>query len=111
MHNGANHFAALQHAARHIVGAGDQFAAGATAHAVVRYRGLPLANTPLDYWVIDAADTVIASGSGVTDASGVLPIALPGQYVGQAVNIVLNNLGADMSTAGRIRHQQVVTVT
>ena len=79
--------------------------------ATLRYRGAALASTRVDYWVIEQGDTVIASGSQTTDSSGALTISVPSQYVGQKVNVVVNNLASDMATAGKIQHQQVVTVT
>lgn len=79
--------------------------------ATLRYRGAALASTRVDYWVIEQGDTVIASGSQTTDSSGALMISVPSQYVGQKVNVVVNNLASDMATAGKIQHQQVVTVT
>ncbi len=79
--------------------------------ATLRYRGAALASTRVDYWVIEQGDTVIASGSQTTDSSGALTISVPSQYVGQKVNVVVNNLASDMATAGKIHHQRVVTVT
>lgn len=86
-------------------------AAFGTVTATLRYRGAALASTQVDYWVIEQGDTVIASGSQTTDSSGALTISVPSQYVGQKVNVVVNNLASDMATAGKIQHQQVVTVT
>lgn len=84
------------------------FTLGAVTSVVLRYRGRTLGDTAIDYWVISSADVVIAAGASVTDANGVLRLILPSEYAGQKVNVVLNNLGSDMSTVGRIQHQQVV---
>jgi len=70
----------------------------------------PLAGYTLDYWIISSADTLIASGTGTTDSSGTLTLRVSSAYSGQDVLVVVNNLGADMDTAGKINGQQVVTV-
>ncbi len=82
----------------------------ATAAPSFTKSGGPLANTELDYWVIGADDEPITWGSGTTDADGVLSIQLDVSHVGESVNVVVNNLKADMSTAGKIHGQKVVTV-
>ena len=73
-------------------------------------RAEPLAGYELDYWIISSADTLIASGTGTTDSSGTLTLRVSSAYSGQDVLVVVNNLDADMSTAGKINGQQVVTV-
>ena len=73
-------------------------------------RGSPLAGYSLDYWIISAADALITSGTAVTDSNGAFSVTVPEQYIGQSVLVVINNLGSDMDTAGKIQHQQVVTV-
>ena len=82
----------------------------ATAAPRFTKSGGPLANTELDYWVIGVDDEPITWGSGTTDADGVLSIRLDVSHVGESVNVVVNNLKADMSTAGKIHQQKVVTV-
>lgn len=72
--------------------------------------GVPLPLLALDYWIINSADAVIASGTATTDADGILSITLSAGYTGQTVNVVVNNLGLDMSTAGKVQGQKVVTV-
>lgn len=84
---------------------------GATAAATWRNKTGALAGVALDYWVIDAADQLIASGSTTTDASGAMVIYLPQRYVGDSVTVIVNNLAEDMEPSGRIHGQQVVTVT
>lgn len=81
------------------------------ARPTIKRSGSVLASTDLDYWVIDSTDEVIASGSGTTDSSGVLSIALDADYSGETVNVVVNNLSSDMSTAGKIQGQFVVVVS
>ena len=73
-------------------------------------RAEPLAGYELDYWIISSADTLIASGTGTTDSSGTLTLRVSSAYSGQDVLVVVNNLDADMSTVGKIKGQQVVTV-
>ena len=72
--------------------------------------GSPLAGYSLDYWIISAADALITSGTAVTDSNGAFSVTVPEQYIGQSVLVVINNLGSDMGTAGKINGQQVVTV-
>jgi len=72
--------------------------------------GSPLAGYSLDYWIISAADVLITSGTAVTDSNGAFSVTVPEQYIGQSVLVVINNLESDMGTAGKIQHQQVVTV-
>lgn len=72
--------------------------------------GRPIAGLELDYWIINSADEVIARGTATTDADGILSITLSAGYTGQKVNVVVNNLGLDMSTAGKVQKQYVVVV-
>jgi hypothetical protein len=72
--------------------------------------GNPLASTALDYWVISSTDALITNGNATTSASGVLVITVPNSYTGQKVLVVMNNVGSDMLTAGKIRGQQVAVV-
>lgn len=105
---GGSYFAGDQFGGRHF------YAGGASATGRVRsywaFGGRAFANRSLDYWVIDSLDTVIASGSGTTDASGWLEMTVPTRYSGQSVLVVVNNLGADMDTSGKAQGQQVTTV-
>ena len=73
--------------------------------------GVALANTALDYWVINSDDVLIASGNATTNLSGVMTAAVPGDYVGQSVLVVMNNLDSGMSTTGRVHSQAVVVVS
>lgn len=70
----------------------------------------PLAGYTLDYWIISSTDTLITSGSGVTDASGDLTVRISSAYSGQRVLVVVNNLDEDLTTTGKVRGQQVATV-
>ncbi len=66
--------------------------------------------TTFDYWIINADDELIASGTVTTDADGLLGITLSAGYAGQTVNVVVNNLAQDMNTAGKWQKQFVVTI-
>lgn len=81
------------------------------ARPTIKRSGSILASTALDYWVIGSDDELITRGSGTTDSGGVLSIALDAQYSGETVNVVVNNLSDDMSTAGKIQGQFVVVVS
>lgn len=81
------------------------------ARPTIKRSGSILASTALDYWVIGSDDALITNGSGTTDSSGVLSVALDAQYSGETVNVVVNNLSDDMSTAGKIQGQFVVVVS
>lgn len=74
-------------------------------------RGVPFANQSLDYLVQVADDSIIASGTGSTDALGVLTIEVGAQYVGLPVVVSVDNIGSDMGTAGRVWGKAKVTVT
>lgn len=63
-----------------------------------------------DYWIINADDELIASGTATTGTDGVLGITLSAGYTGQKVNVVVNNLAQDMNTAGKWQKQFVVTI-
>jgi hypothetical protein len=84
--------------------------APATISIPITRAGVPLALLALDYWIINSADEVIASGTATTDADGILSITLSAGYSGESVNVVVNNLGLDMSTAGKVQKQYVVVV-
>ena len=66
--------------------------------------------TTFDYWIINADDELIASGTATTGTDGVLGITLSAGYTGQKVNVVVNNLAQDMNTAGKWQKQFVVTI-
>lgn len=66
--------------------------------------------TTFDYWIINADDELIASGTVTTGTDGVLGITLSAGYAGQTVNVVVNNLAQDMNTAGKWQKQFVVTI-
>lgn len=82
----------------------------ATITIPITRAGVPLALLALDYWIINSADEVIASGTTTTDADGILSITISAGYSGEKVNVVVNNLGLDMSTAGKVQKQYVVVV-
>lgn len=63
-----------------------------------------------DYWIIDALDELITSGSAVTNAAGYINTTISNTYAGQKVLVVINNLAYDMETSGRFHAQFVVTV-
>ena len=63
-----------------------------------------------DYWIINADDELIASGTATTGTDGVLGITLSAGYTGQKVCVVVNNLAQDMDTAGKWQKQFVVTI-
>lgn len=75
-----------------------------------RQAGVALASTAIDYWIINSADELIASGSTTTSGVGAMTVAVPGQYVGQSVLVVMNNLDSGMTTAGKIHSQTVAVV-
>lgn len=74
-------------------------------------KGLPLAGLTIDYWIISSDDELIKSGTVTTDSTGTFSVAVSPDYVGESVNVVMNNLAQDMSTAGKVQGQQVVIVT
>lgn len=107
-HWGADHFAPT-----HFYGGGAGAIGGVVSTSWRRTRSgrtEPLAGYSLDYWVIDANDEVVASGTGTTDSSGRLTFYISQRYIGEDVLVVVNNLASDMDTAGKIKGQQVVTV-
>lgn len=75
-----------------------------------RQAGVALASTAIDYWIINSDDELIASGSTTTSGVGAMTVAVPGQYVGQSVLVVMNNLDSGMTTAGKIHSQTVAVV-
>lgn len=108
----AKQFGAKRFAARVFLGGGSGgTASGATTTVATdwTYGGVALASTTLDYWVISAADQVVASGSATTNGAGRLTVTLPAQYSGDEVLVVVNNVAADMATATRFHGQQVAT--
>lgn len=68
------------------------------------------AGLSLDYWVFNKSDGLIASGTKTADADGSISISVPSTYVGELVNVAVNNLDSSMSTAGKVHGQKVVTV-
>ena len=107
-HWGADHFAAT-----HFFGGGISSDTGLVVSSWTRTRSgrkEPLAGYSLDYWVIDANDELVESGSGTTDPSGRLIFYIAQRYSGEDVLVAVNNLASDMETAGKINGQQVVTV-
>jgi hypothetical protein len=75
-----------------------------------RSNSAPFANQQLDYFVFTNNDILISSGTSTTNSLGQLELTLPAIYAGQAVLVVVNNLDASMSTAGKVHSQQVITV-
>lgn len=110
MHNSANYFAAHHHAAKHFAGggAGDT---GATVRTYWSKDNRAWANQSVDYFVFSSLDGFVTSGSGMTDSSGWLAIEIPLTYAGESVQVVVNNLSADMSTSGRVHGQQVAVAS
>lgn len=84
--------------------------AGIVASRPWKNAGVVMSGVTLDYWIISASDEVIASGSKVTDSTGKLTVTVSSQYVGQSVNMVVNNLSSSMETSGKFHGQQVITV-
>lgn len=76
----------------------------------IKRGGQIFASTTFDYWIINADDELIASGTATTGSDGVLGITLSAGYTGQTVNVVVNNLAQDMNTAGKWQKQFVVTI-
>lgn len=113
MHNGGNHFGQYHNGAHHFmtfaVGLPPEASDPGTGNVSVTWRNRP--NTALDYWIISANDTLIAGGSTTTNESGVMSVDIPTSYAGQYVLVVVNNLGEDMSTIGKVQGQQVVLVS
>ena len=110
---GASHFGADHFAATHFYGGGISSETGTVVTTWTRTRNgrkEPLAGYVLDYWVIDANDELVTSGSGTTDSIGRLIFYIAQRYSGEDVLVVVNNLESDMDTAGKIKGQQVVTV-
>lgn len=68
------------------------------------------AGLSLDYWVFNKSDGLIASGTKTADADGSISVSVPSTYVGELVNVAVNNLDSSMSTAGKVQGQKVVIV-
>lgn len=80
------------------------------ATATFLQNGAPFGNQSLKYWIISTAGALITSGTQTTSANGTMSVAVDLNLIGQKVLIVVNNLGGDFATAGKIHNQQVVTV-
>jgi len=81
-----------------------------TISITIKRGGAIMGAMSFDYWIINAEDELIATGTATTDADGLLEITLSAGYTGQTVNVVVNNLAQDMSTAGKWHNQYVVTI-
>lgn len=98
---GGGMFAGNLFGAAYFHGGGSDADAGIVS-TVWTSRGVPFANQALDYLIQVADDTVIASGTGTTDALGVLSIEVSANYIGLPVIVSVDNIGSDMGTAGRV---------
>lgn len=104
----AQTFSLRTFAANTFIGSG---ALAPTTISIPIKRGSDIfALTTFDYWIINADDELIASGTATTGTDGVLGITLSAGYTGQTVNVVVNNLAQDMNTAGKWQKQFVVTI-
>lgn len=81
-----------------------------TIHITIKRGGAIFALSTFNYWIVNADDELIATGTATTDTDGALDITLSAGYTGQTVNVVVNNLAQDMSTAGKWHNQYVVTI-
>jgi len=73
------------------------------------FSGAAYASQPLDYIVKSADNTILASGTATTNASGVLTVSISAAYSGQKVLVHVENVGSAMTTAGKVHGTQVVT--
>jgi hypothetical protein len=106
---GTTHFGSDHFAGEHFYAGGEVLSG--TVRAYWEFGGKVFANRTLDYWIIDALNVVIASGTATTDQSGWMSGTAPTRYSGQRVLMVVNNLDTDMDVSGKVRGQQVVVVT
>lgn len=85
----------------------------ATGRVIVPFtrNGRRYSNQSLDYIVKAADNTIVAFGVGMTDDLGVLTITVPGIYIGQYVLLIVDNVGPDMDTTGRVKRILKVLVT
>jgi hypothetical protein len=83
----------------------------ATVTTLWRIGGQPYANQSLDYFIFDANDRMIISGNGTTNGQGQLVVRIPALYIGLKVQVIVNNLAANLSTVGKVQGQQVVIAT
>jgi hypothetical protein len=73
------------------------------------FSGAAYASQPLDYIVKSADNTILASGTATTNASGVLTVSISAAYSGEKVLVHVENVGSAMTTAGKVHGTQVVT--
>lgn len=72
--------------------------------------GVPLSNQSFDYVVKAIGGVLIASGTAITNGSGMLAISVPGEYVGQQVMSFVENVSATMVATGKVYRVRVLTV-
>lgn len=111
MYFGQGYFNQGHFGQQYFPGGGAELIGGTISVAVPwRHSGIALSNFALDYWVIDSADELVQSGSGMTDSAGQLVLSIPSVYSGQVLLVVVNNLGPDMIATGKFHGQTVVAV-
>ena len=111
MHCSMGHFDAGHFNLGHFPGGGYQYLGGTvTVQVYWRFGVQALANTALNYWVMDSGKQLVQSGTVQTDTDGYHPLLLPAVYSGQPILLIINNIGPAMETAGKIHSQKVVVV-
>lgn len=83
-----------------------------TVTVPIRYRGAPLGNRTLNYWIVSASGVVIDIGTATTTNAGDLVVTFTtAGYVGSDVRVFYDDLDSSLSQIGKLFGFEVVTVT
>lgn len=101
------HFDLLHFAPTHFLRSSLPTSVPATLLTTWRISGNPFSNQLLSYIVRDPSDNIITTGTGYTDASGVLAVTVDANWVGKKVLIWVENVSDNMDTTGKVHGAQV----